>query len=76
MNVSESIQSRYPEETVGNERETVSNGKSRIYATEEAAAKRAEALQAAGIWPGIVRVPGGWRLTVDPDGIRPVSHHS
>lgn len=39
----------------------------RTYPTEEAALRRAAQLQAAGIWPGVVRCGDRWRLTADPD---------
>lgn len=39
----------------------------KVYATEDAAQRRVNALLAAGMWPGMRRVPGGWVLTVDPD---------
>jgi hypothetical protein len=37
-----------------------------VYRTQDLALRRVEALQAVGIWPGILRCPGGWRLTYDP----------
>lgn len=38
-----------------------------MYRNEAAAARRAERLRdQLGIWPGVVRVRGGWRLTFDP----------
>lgn len=36
------------------------------YPTEAAAIRRVFFLAALGIWPGYVRVPGGWQLTYDP----------
>lgn len=49
------------------------NEQVKTYATEAAANRRAEQLQALGLWPGVVRCEGGWRLTSDPDtaGQRP-----
>lgn len=40
----------------------------KVYTTEAQALRRAEQLQAAGIWPGVKACEGGWRLTVDPAG--------
>jgi len=41
------------------------------YVSMAAAERRVSVLRAAaGIWPGIVSGPGGYRLTVDPDDIR------
>ena len=39
----------------------------KVYASEDAAQRRVERLNQAGIWPGMRRVEGGWVLTVDPD---------
>ena len=39
-----------------------------IYRSEAAAVARIEALKAVGVWPGYYRVPGGFRLTYDPEG--------
>ena len=39
----------------------------KTYPSEESAQRRAEQLQALGIWPGVVRCGERWRLTVDPD---------
>ena len=45
----------------------------KVYRTEAAAERRQEQLMALGMWPGMVRCEGGWRLTVAPDtaGQRP-----
>ena len=37
-----------------------------VYPSWDLALRRVEALQRAGIWPGIYRCPGGWALTYDP----------
>lgn len=44
------------------------------YRSEAAALARADAIRREhGIWPGVRRCPGGWRLTVDVDQARPGS---
>ena len=49
------------------------NTQVKVYKTEVAAERRQTQLMALGMWPGIVRCEGGWRLTSDPDtaGQRP-----
>ena len=37
-----------------------------VYRRYEAAVARIEALKRAGIWPALIRVPGGWALSYDP----------
>ena len=44
------------------------------YPTYEAAARRAEILRSAGIWPGIIREGERWRLTCDPPDARRSGH--
>ena len=38
-----------------------------LYATFDEAAARVERLKRLGMWPGIYRVRGVWRLTFDPE---------
>ena len=38
----------------------------RIYRSEQKVNMRLAILRRAGIWPGIIRCDGGWRLSYDP----------
>ena len=48
----------------------------KVYASERAAEARQAQLLALGIWAGVVRCEGGWRLTHDPDTAGPRSHRA
>lgn len=52
------------------------NAQVKVYKTEAAAERRQQQLMALGMWPGIRRCEGGWRLTVDPDTAGQRSHRA